>query len=77
MTQTYLSDEDYTGTLEELGGEATTREIADELGRDTSVVRRRMKSAEGVECRKVGNHYLHRLEDARADDEGAQEDDDE
>ena len=76
MAQTYLSTEDYVDALESLDCEATTSEIADELDRDDSVVRRRMKTIDAVDCITVGNSYLYQLkDDARADD--AQEGEDE
>jgi len=63
MAEQYLKPYDYENALAELGGEATTKEIAKELGRDPSAVRRALKQNDSVECIKVGNHYLHRLTD--------------
>jgi len=70
MAQTYLSTEDYIDALESLDCEATTSEIADELDRDDSVVRRRMKSIDAVDCITVGNSYLYQLKDDARDEDG-------
>ena len=77
MAQTYLSTDDYVDALESLGGEATTSEIAEKLERDNSVVRRRMKTIDEVDCIMVGSSYLYQLKDDARADESAQEGEDE
>lgn len=78
-----LSVEEYVEILRELGGEATTREIADKADRDISTVTAVLGAAvrngevENVERERVwgeGSPYRYEVaEDARDDDSGEQE----
>jgi len=63
MAPQYLNDEHYIDALQSLGGEATTAELADEIDRDQSVVRRRLKDTDGVECIRIGNSLLYKIND--------------
>lgn len=69
MAQTYLSKDDYVEALKSLDGEATTSELAGAVDRDNSVVRRRMKDIDEVNCITVGNSYLYQLADDPQEDD--------
>jgi predicted transcriptional regulator len=69
MAQTYLSKDDYVDALKSLDGEATTSELAEAVDRDNSVVRRRMKDIDEVNCITVGNSYLYQLADDPQEDD--------
>ena len=68
MAEQYYKPHDYVDAVDELGGEATTKDIAKKLGRDPSAVRRALLQTDSVECIKVGNHYLHRVKDDDGDE---------
>lgn len=64
-TRTQLSISEYVESLRKLGGEAPTKDFAEEVGRDTTTVNRRFKNCNEnenipVERVMVGDCYLYR-----------------
>jgi IS30 family transposase len=78
---TYKSADDYVAVLRELGGEASSTEIADEIGRHEHTVNRMLDPArddiDRVARKRVGNAFYYRLtEDAATSDAQTDDEDD-